>query len=83
MYEYFKKLPNEKYFILPTIDAKYYSEPYEETMNYTKEKRADIVILDFTNFQKQYFNTTDLDMILNANYRLIGSYYDRLVFEAK
>ena len=83
MYEYLDKLPKEKYFVLPVIDAKYYREPYDEVLNCLKEKRADIVVLDFTSFQRKYFNTTDLQEICDANYRIIGSYYDRLVLEAK
>ena len=83
MYEYLDKLPKEKYFVLPVIDPKYYSEPYDEVLNSLKEKRSDIVVLDFTNFQRKYFDSTDIESIINANYRLIGSYYDRLVFESK
>ena len=83
MYEYLDKLPKEKYFVLPVIDAKYYKEPYNEVLNCLMEKRADIVVLDFTNFQKKFFNTTNLERIINSNYRIIGSYYDRLVLEAK
>ena len=83
MYEYLNKLPNEKYFVLPVIDPKYYREPYDEVLNYLKEKRSDIVVLDFTNFQRKYFSTTDLESIVNANYRIIGNYYDRIVLEAK
>ena len=83
MYEYLDKLPNEKYFALPVIDAKYYSEPYEEVLNSLIEKRSDIVVIDFTRFQSENFAKTDLQKIITSNYRLIGSFYDRLVLEAK
>lgn len=83
IYEYLDKLPNVEYFYIPVIEPKDYEEPYIETLNYIINKKAEIVVLDLTTLQAKYFYNKNLTNILDNNYRVLGSYYDRVILEAK
>ena len=62
-----------KYFIIPNITFKYYSEPYLRQIEYIRESLPDILVFAFgnyTNIPTQYFN--EFREAVDSNYKYLG-----------
>ena len=82
-YDYIGVLPDFKYFAIPMIELKYYSEPYTDALEYLKSKKADVVVAGVGASMSEFYKHTDLKTILDNNYSLIGFNFGRTVLSSK
>jgi hypothetical protein len=83
LYDYIGVLPSFKYFAVPMISYDYYSEPYEETLEYIKSRKADILVIGLGAGLSEFYQNTNLVEIVEKNYSLISNAYGRQVFKLK
>lgn len=72
-YMYLNKKISFKYFIIPNITFKYYSEPYLRQIEYIRESLPDILVFAFgnyTNIPTQNFN--EFREAVDSNYKYLG-----------
>ena len=72
LYDYMGKLPSFKYFCIPIIEYKYYSEPYTETFEYIKNGNARYVVVGNGRTLTELFKNTGMEIALNEKYSSIS-----------
>lgn len=83
IYSHLNIMPSFKYFAMPIIEIKHYDMPYIETYNYILNSEPDVLVVGLSVTGQELFKYTDVDSVINSNYKVVSSKYARTVFKRK